>query len=213
MVRHSRGSARFVPFSELWEVSGRLADTFPLDRELVTLPRVVRQSGHWTRLVFVDKAVTNREGTAVLTASDTPWVAAVGAAIVAAAVVPKLPVWARGGFFAAVAVVAFRGRRLQHYLEMRRELGRVAPEGVLVGDFMSRQPDAGMTWVSDLLGTLDAAGETHPFVALLPDAGNPRRSRARVRLYTTRCGFRVAGRTHAGGRPTTILVRGARRPA
>ena len=40
----------------------QLADTFPLDRSLVTTPRTVRQTGHWARLVFIDKAITNPDG-------------------------------------------------------------------------------------------------------------------------------------------------------
>jgi hypothetical protein len=208
IVERSEGGIRFIPLSELWEVSGLLADTFPLDREVVTLPRPVRQTAQWTRLLLVDRAVTNREGTAMVTFSETPWVPAVTAAVLAAVVVPKLPGWVRAGFFAAVVARALRGQRLQRYLELRRDLGRVAPDSLLVGDFVARRAGDGMTWVGDMLEALDQVGGQPSYVALLPESNNPRRHRARERLYTTRLGFRVAGRTDVAGGPVTILVRG-----
>jgi hypothetical protein len=88
---------------------------------------------------------------------------------------------------------------------MRRELQRVAPGGVLVADFVSLQPGAGMTWVAD---ALDSVGDAIPFVALLPASGDDRRDAARERLYVRRLGFRRVSETAAGGQSVTILVRG-----
>jgi len=95
VVDQSNGHLQFIPLRELWAVSGVLADTFPLDRSLATAPRWSRQASHWTRLVLVDRACTNREGSAVVTFSDTPWLPAVAAALVAALVAPRLPPWIR----------------------------------------------------------------------------------------------------------------------
>ena len=204
LVDRSEGKARFVPLGELWPVSGVLADTFPLDRDAARGPRWWRRTAHWTRLVLVDRAVTDREGTAVLTVSDTPLVPAVLVPLVAALVAPRLPRWLRIACFGGVAVWALRGNRASRYLAMRRELGDVAPGALLVADFVTLQPGAGMQWVAD---ALDSVGHEFPFVALVPVSGDARRDAARERLYVRRLGFRHAGQTAAGGQAVTVLVR------
>jgi hypothetical protein len=204
VVSESHGELEFVPIMQLWAVSGVLADTFPLDRAAIRQPRWARRTAHWTRLVLVDRAVTDRDHTAVLTLSDTPWVPAVLVAVLAAIVAPRLPRWLRVLGFGGVAVWALRGGRASRFVAMRRELGDVAPGAVLVGDFVGLQPGAGMRWVAD---ALDRLGHQFPFVALVPESGDPRRDAARERLYVRRLGFRRAGRTAAGGQAVAVLVR------
>jgi hypothetical protein len=204
VVERSNGGLQFIPIPELWEVSGVLADTFPLDRSLATAPRWSRRLSHWTRLVLVDRALTNRAGTAVITLSDTPWLPAVIAAVVAAAIAPRLPRWLRGAMFGSVVVWVVRGRRARRFVTIRRDLARLAPDALIVGDFVARNPGDGMPWVAEVLDTI---GEVTPFVALLPASGDPRRDRARERLYTGHLGFRVAGRSDVGGHALSILVR------
>jgi hypothetical protein len=204
IVVRSDGKLQVIPFRDLWAVSAILADTFPLDRDLVRSPRWARRASHWTRLVLVDRAVRDPDRTAVLTLSDTPWVPAVIVALVAAAVAPRLPRWLRFALFGGVAVWIVRGRRASRFVAMRRELQRVAPNGVLVADFVALEPGAGMRWVSD---ALDTVGAEIPFVALLPRSGDARRDAARERLYVRRLGFRRVSETAAGGQAVTILVR------
>jgi hypothetical protein len=204
VVERSEGGIQFIPVPELWEVSGVLADTFPLDRSIATAPRWSRRLSHWTRLVLVDRALTNADGTAIITMSETPWVPAVAAAAFAAVVAPSLPRWLRRVIFGAGVLWVVRGRRARRFLTLRRELARVAPDASLVGDFVARRPGDGMPWVTDVLDTI---GEVTPFVALLPASGDARRDRARERLYTGQLGFRVAGRSAAGGQELAILVR------
>lgn len=204
VVARSEGKLEFVPVSELWSVSGVLADTFPLDRELARAPRWARQTSHWIRLVLVDRAVTDRDRTAVLTLSGTPWVPAVGAAIVAAVIAPLLPRWLRVALFGGAVAWALRDGRASRFLTMRRELGRVAPDGLIVADFVALAPGAGMRWVAD---ALDSIGNETPFVALLPASGDARRDAARERLYVRGLGFERVAETAAAGQPVTILVR------
>ncbi len=204
LIERTNGVVHFIPLTELWEVSGVLADTFPLDRSRATAPRWSRRAAHWTRLALVDRAVTNRDGTALLTVSDTPWVPAVLAGVTAAMVAPRLPVWVRRLLFGAGVVWVVRGRRVRRFVEIRRELGAVAPGALLVGDFVAREPGAAMPWVAEMLDTI---GAVTPFVALVPNTGDDRRDSARVRLYTQRLGFRVAGAATAGGQSISILVR------
>jgi hypothetical protein len=159
---------------------------------------------HWTRLVLVDRALSDPDRTAMLTLSDTPWVPAVAVAVVAAAVAPRLPRWLRVALFGAVAVWVVGGKRASRFVGMRKELLRVAPNGVLVADFVALAPGGGMSWVAD---ALDSVGHDIPFVALLPLSGDARRDAARERLYARRLGFRRVGETVAGGQGVTILVR------
>jgi hypothetical protein len=97
-----------------------------------------------------------------------------------------------------------RGQRASRFLVMRRELQRVAPGALLVGDFVALEPGAGMTWVAD---ALDTVGDDIPFVVLVPASGDERRDAARERLYVRRLGFRRVSETTAGGQSVTILVR------
>ena len=203
LVRRSEGKLQFIPLAELWAISAVLADTFPLDRDLVTAPRWARRASHWTRLVLVDRALTDRDRTALLTISDTPWVPAIGVAVLAAAVAPRLPRWVRVALFGGAAVWVVRGKRASRFVVMRRELQRVAPNGVLVGDFVALEPGAGIRWVAD---ALDSVGDI-PFVVLVPASGDARRDAARERLYIRRLGFRRVSETSAGGQGVTILVR------
>jgi len=204
VVTRSDGKVQFIPLAELWAVSGVLADTFPLDRTLARGPRPVRQLANWTRLVLVDRALTDPERTAVLTLSDTPWVPAVLVAVLAAAVAPRLPRWLRVALFGGAVAWVVRGRRASRFVAMRRELQRVAPGGVLVADFVALEPGAGMRWVVD---ALDSIGHGIPFIALLPASGDGRRDAARERLYVRRLGFRRVSETVAGGQTVTVLVR------
>lgn len=204
LVARSEGKVQFLPLGRIWAVSGTLADTFPLDRDLVRGPRWARQASHASRLLFVDRAVTDREQTVVLTLSDTPWLPAVGVALLAAAVAPRLPRWARVALLGGAAVWVVRGRRASRFVVMRRELQRVAPGGMLVGDFVALAPGAKTTWIAD---ALDTVGDDVPFVVLVPASGDERRDAARERLYVRRLGFRRASEITAGGQSVAILVR------
>jgi len=205
VVERSEGKLQFIPFRRLWAVSGLLADTFPLDRRVAHGPRWRRRLSNWTRLVLVDRAVGDPAGTGVLTLSDTPWLPAVLVAVLAAAVAPRLPRWLQLALFGATAAWVVRGRRVARFAVMQRELQRVAPGGVLVGDFVSREPGTGMRWVAD---ALESVGDAIPLIALLPASGNERRDAARERLYVRRLGFRRVSETVAGGQAVTILVHG-----
>jgi hypothetical protein len=205
VVARSEGQLQFLPLGEIWAVSGILADTFPLDRDLARGPRFARQLSNWTRLVLVDRAVTDPGRTAVLTLHDTPWVPAVLVAVLAAVVAPRVPRWARAALFGGAVAWAVRGRRASRFVVMRQELQRAAPNGMLVADFVNLEPGAGMSWVAE---ALDRVGDYIPFVALLPASGDDRRDAARERLYVRRLGFRRAGETAATGQSMTILVRG-----
>jgi hypothetical protein len=204
-VERSGGQVQFLPLTERWAVAGRLADTFPLDRELARAPRSFRQGAHWIRLLLVDRAVTNPERTAVFTISDTPWVPAVTAAVAAAIVAPRLPRWLRWAAYGGVAVWALWDGRAARYLAMHRDLARVAPGSVILADFLTTESGAAIEWAAD---AMTFASQDTQLVALVPVSGNARRDAARERMYVRRLGFQVVGRTRARGQEAAILVRG-----
>jgi hypothetical protein len=205
VVARSQGKLQFVPMRELWSVSAVLADTFPLDRDLVRGPRWARRTSNWIRLLMVDKALTDRDRTAVLTLSPTPWGAAIVAAVLAALIAPALPRWLRVALFGGAVTWALRGRRASGIFTMRREIRRVAPDGLLVNDFVALAPGAGMSWVAD---ALESVGHETPFVALLAASGDAHRDAALERLYVRRLGFERVGEAAPAGHAVTILVRG-----
>jgi hypothetical protein len=204
LANSTHGDARFVPFTHLWGTAALLADTLPLERPS-DYPRPLRQVGHCIRLTLWDRALTNRDGTAVLTVSRTRWVVAGGAAIAAAIISPKLPRWPRRMLIATAATFAVRKRRLRHYIAFQRQLHRVAPGGLIIGVLVAREPGSAVTWIRDVFAALDATDNQTTFIAILPGA---RRDRARERLYTMVFNFQVAAR-NAGDGQLTILVRPA----
>lgn len=203
VVEHSRGALEIVPFGALWEVAGVIADVFPLDRES-EVPRPLRRAGHWVRLVLVDRALTNPEHSAVVTLSEPSWMATAVVCGSAALLAPRLPVWFRRSLLVALVIWAARGNRLRRFLALRRELRTVAPDALLVGDYVARQSGTAVPWLAEVL---DAIGRETAFVVLLPGSADDRRNRARERLYTTRFGLRVVARTSVSGEGVTILLR------
>ncbi len=199
------GVAEIVPFRDLWGVAALLADALPLERPPVHA-RPLRQLGHWVRLVLFDRAITNREATAVMTVGRNPWIAASAVGVAAAAVAPQLRPWQRRALILSTIGYAIRDRRLRGFLETQRRLRRVAPGSMVVGDFVTKVPGAAVPWIVEIL---DALGAHTSFAALLPGSGRARRQRARERIYTTRFGFHVAERTTIAGKELTILVRPA----
>jgi hypothetical protein len=163
------GIARFVAPTELWGTAGLLADTLPLEHPPV-YPRPLRQIGHCLRLILWDRAVTNRDATAVLVISRTPWVVAGGAAIAAATLSPKLPPWPRRILIATAVVFAVRKQRLRRYIRLRRRLRRVAPGGVMSRLLIAREAGS--------------RGMDHP------NSGRPRRERTRHHFVATLPGAR-----------------------
>jgi hypothetical protein len=202
MVNSTHGTVRFVALPDLWGTAGLLADTLPLERP-PRYPRPLRQVGHYTRLLVWDRALTNRDATAVLVVSGTPWVVAGGAAIAASILGPKLPPWPRRILIATAVTFALRKQRLRRYVMLQRQLRRVAPGGLMIAVLIAREPGRAVPWISDLLADLDAGDHSTIFIATLPGS---RRDRARERIYTGLFDFQVADR-HAGDGKTTILVR------
>ena len=96
IVRRSQGTVEIVPVAGRWWVAGVVADHFPLDRES-PLPRPLRRVGHWIRLVFLDRPLTNADRSAILTLGAPSVVGTVAVCVVAAVVAPWVPTLAATG--------------------------------------------------------------------------------------------------------------------
>jgi hypothetical protein len=193
----------------LWATATLITDTFPLERA-ARFPREVRRVGHYARLMLFDRAITDQEGIAVLSVSATnPW----GPVLVLTMVVgflARAPRWARWVSLGMVAAWVSTNDRFARTLALRRELRRVAPDALLVSDFVTREPGRASQWAVEML---DALGSQATLAAILPGVGDTRRYRARERLYSTRFGFRVGTRVRIHREGFTILVRDLRQHA
>jgi hypothetical protein len=202
-VQLSGGAARFVPVWQLWETAGVLADALPLDRDS-PYPRSLRRAGHYARLLTSDRALTNREGSAVLVIRQTPWPLAIGAAAFAAMVSPRLSPVMRRALVVGGVVFAIRRRRLADYVRFQRQTRRLAPHSLVIDALVARSAGSAVPWINEVLRNIDARGGDIAFIATLPGS---RRDRARERIYTRQFGFDVATRGGTGDHDVTILVR------
>jgi hypothetical protein len=211
LAEQSAGNARFVPLEELWGVATLFSDTFPLDRS-PHYPRSLRVVGHWLRLVFLQRAVTNPDSSAVFTVKRprgaTYIVVAAGGALIG----PVLPAWVRRTLVVAGIAFALHRQRLWRVLVIDRNLHRAASGAVLISDFVTRTPGSAGTWVRDTLHALDRNAYV-TFAAIVPSTGNERRTKARERLYISQFGCVVAARTRVGDQDIAILLRHVGSPA
>jgi hypothetical protein len=205
IVRQAQGTLKIVPVGDRWWVAGVIADHFPLDRES-PLPRPLRRVGHWIRLVFLDRPLTNADRSAILTLGVPSVVGTVAVCAAVAVVAPWLPRWLRRSAVAALVVWALRDQNARKVLATRRLLREQAPGAVVVSDFVALEPGAASTWLVD---ALRAVGRVTPYAVLLPGQADDRRNAARERLYVSRFGLRVAARTEVCGDALTLLVRDA----
>ena len=205
IVRRAGGTLEIVPVGERWRVAGVIADHFPLDRES-PLPRPLRQTGHWIRLLVLDRPLTNPDRSAVIRLGEMSVAGPVAICVLAAVVAPRLPRWLRLGLLAALVAWALRDDNARRMVAVRRVLRREAPDALVVSDFVALQSGAGAPWMAE---ALDAVGRVTPYVVLLPGRADPRRNAARERMYVRRFGLRVATRVDVRGDSLTVLVRDA----
>lgn len=194
-----------VPVGDRWWVAGVVADHFPLDRES-PLPRPVRRVGHWIRLLFLDRPLTNPDRSAIMTLGAPSVVGTVAVCVAAAVVAPRVPRWLRRAAAVALVVWALRDQNARKAFATRRLLRNEARGALVVSDFVALEPGAASAWMAEALA---AVGRVTPYAVLLPGRADDRRNAARERLYVARFGLRVAARTEVCGESLTLLVRDA----
>jgi len=195
LVAQTDGAAELVSPRTAWRAAGIVTARFPARSRLF----------NWFRLAFLTRAVTNRERTAVIGVGGTRASALVAAGFVGAWLAPKLPRWLVVGGAGLVLAVSLRRGRLERVLWISRTLRREAPGSVLIGEFASERPGAGVTFAREVV---EAIG---PLVTLALTVQEPTvddlRSRSLVRLYERRLGFGVLARRRVGDVDVILMVR------
>ena len=117
---------------------------------------------------------------------------------------PKLPRWLVVAVLAVVLAASVRRGRIERFLWIGRTLRRDAPGSVLIGEFASEEPGAGITFARELI---DAIGAHVTLALTVQGASGDRRARSLVRLYERRLGFQVLARSVIGGDDVVLMVR------
>jgi hypothetical protein len=197
LVAETDGAAELVSPRTAWRAAGIVTARFPARSQVF----------NWFRLAFLTRAITNRERTAVIGVGGTRASALVAAGFVSAWLAPRLPRWLVVSGAGLALAASLRRGRLQRVLWVSRTLRREAPGSVLIGEFASERPGAGMTFARDVI---EAIGALVTLALTVQErADDDLRSRSLVRLYERRLGFGVLARRRVGDLDVILMVRPA----
>jgi hypothetical protein len=161
---------------------------------------------NWFRLTFLNRAIINRDRTAVIGVGGTRLSAIVAISLLGAWVAPRLPKSILVATTGAVAAAALRRGRLRRLIWLTTTLRRDAPDAILVGEFASREPGAGVAFAAEVL---DAIGTQVTLALTVQGARDDRRARSLVRLYERRLQFEVVARHSVGPDDLVLMLRRA----
>ena len=196
LVARTNGAAELVSPLSAWRAAATVTARFPVRSRLF----------NWFRLAFVTRAITNRDRTAVIGVGGTRASALVAVGFASAWLAPKLPRWLVASVVALVLAASVRQSRLQRLLWISRTLRREAPGSVLIGEFASEEPGAGVAFARELIEAIGA----HATLALtVQGERDERRARSLVRLYERRLGFEVLARRRVGDADVILMLRPA----
>ncbi len=213
LVEATGGIAELVGPRDAWQAAAIVSDAFPGlgDRG----PRsAVRLLGNWLRLTFLNRAIINRDRTAVIGVGGTRLSAIVAISVLGAWAAPRLSKPVLVATTGLVAAAALRRGRLRRLVWLTMALRRDAPDAVLVGEFASREPGAGIRFAAQIIG---AIGDRVTLALTVQGVRDARRTRSLLRLYR-RLQFEVAARHSVGTDELILMVRrasiatGSRRP-
>jgi len=194
LVAQTDGTAELVTPLTAWRAAATVTARFPARSRLF----------NYVRLGFLTRAITNRDRTAVIGVGGTRAGALVAAGFASAWLAPKLPRWLVVAVLAVVLAASVRRGRIERFLWIGRTLRRDAPGSVLIGEFASEEPGAGITFARELI---DAIGAHVTLALTVQGASGDRRARSLVRLYERRLGFQVLARSVIGGDDVVLMVR------
>jgi hypothetical protein len=190
LIEANGGVAQLVGPRDAWQAAAIVSDRFP-GRGDAGLGSAVRQVANWFRLTFLNRAVINRERTAVIGFGGTRLRAVVAISLAAAWAAPRLSKPLLAATTGLVAVAALRRGRMRRLVWITMALRRDAPDAVLVGEFAARESGAEVTLALTVQGIHD------------------RRARSLVRLYERRLQFDVVARHSVGSDEVVLMVRRA----
>jgi hypothetical protein len=204
LIEANGGVAQLVGPRDAWQAAAIVSDRFP-GRGDAGLGSAVRQVANWFRLTFLNRAVINRERTAVIGFGGTRLRAVVAISLAAAWAAPRLSKPLLAATTGLVAVAALRRGRMRRLVWITMALRRDAPDAVLVGEFAARESGAGLALA---VGVVELIG-AEVTLALTVLGIHDRRARSLVSLYERRLQFDVVARHSVGSDEVVLMVRRA----
>jgi hypothetical protein len=209
LVAATDGIAELVGPRTAWRAAAIVSDRFP-GRDDVGGARAPRQVVNWFRLAFLTRAIINRDRTAVIGVGGTRLSAIAAISLLGAWAAPRLPKPVLVVTTGLVAGAALRRGRIRRLLWLSTTLRRASPDAILVGEFASREPGAGVAFASQVI---DAIGTRVTLALTVQGARGDRRSRSLVRLYERRLQFETVARHRVGSDDVVLMVRRASIPS
>jgi hypothetical protein len=204
LVEATGGVAELVGRRSAWQAAAIVSEGFPGRADAAWGDRL-RPVVNWFRLTFLSRAIINRDRTAVIGVGGTRLGAIVAIGVLGAWAAPRLPKSVVVATTGVVAAAALHRSRLRRLVWLTTTLRRNAPDAILVGEFASREPGAGMAFAAEIL---DAIGTRVTLALTVQGARDGRRARSLVRLYE-RLGFEAVARNGVGPDDVVLMVRRA----
>lgn len=209
LVEATDGIAELVGPRTAWRAAAIVSDRFP-GREDVGGAGGRRRVVNWLRLTFLNRAIINRDRTAVIGVGGTRLGAIAAISLLGAWAAPRLPRPVLIITTGLVAAAALRRGRLRRLVWLTMTLRRESPDAILVGEFAAREPGAGVAFASQVI---EAIGTRVTLALTVQGARDGRRSRSLVRLYERRLQFETVARHRVGSDDVVLMVRRASIPS
>lgn len=208
LVEATGGIAELVGPRTAWRAAAIVSDRFPGRDDVGGAD--ARRAVNWFRLRFLNRAIINRDRTAVIGVGGTRLGAIAAISLLGAWAAPRLPRPVLVVTTGLVAAAALRRGRLRRLVWLTTTLRRASPDAILVGEFASREPGAGVAFATEVIDTI---GTRVTLALTVQGARDDRRSRSLVRLYERRLQFETVARHSVGPDDVVLMVRRASIPA
>jgi hypothetical protein len=205
LVEATGGVAELVSLRTAWSAAAIVSDRFP-GRDNPAWGATLRPAVNWFRLTFLNRAIINRDRTAVIGVGGTRLGAIAAISVLGAWAAPRLSKPVLVATTGLVAAAALRRGRLRRLVWLTSTLRRESPDAILVGEFAAREPGAGVAFA---LEALDAIGTRVTLALTVQGVRDDRRARSLVRLYERRLGFETVARHSVGSDDVVLMVRRA----
>jgi hypothetical protein len=205
LVEATGGVAELVGLRTAWSAATIVSDRFP-GRDNPARGGTLRPVVNWFRLTFLNRAIINRDRTAVIGVGGTRLGAIAAISVLGAWAAPRLSKPVLVATTGLVAAAALRRGRLRRLVWLTTTLRREAPDAILVGEFAAREPGAGVAFA---VQALDAIGTRVTLALTVQGVRDDRRARSLVRLYERRLQFETVARHSVGPDDVVLMVRRA----
>jgi hypothetical protein len=205
LVEATGGVAELVSLRTAWSAAAIVSDRFP-GRDTPAWGATLRPAVNWFRLTFLNRAIINRDRTAVIGVGGTRLGAIAAISVLGAWAAPRLSKPVLVATTGLVAAAALRRGRLRRLVWLTTTLRREAPDALLVGEFAAREPGAGVAFA---VQALDAIGTRVTLALTVQGVRDDRRARSLVRLYERRLQFETVARHSVGPDDVVLMVRRA----